>query len=166
MPCPLCNSLQAVGPLLTEEEYRQHYGPPTRSFKHKGISRTEFVSSAEKCYCCRILLEGIDGCLQQHERDLDQVVSVSFVFLYSTWDGEIRDCDKKIECIFVDETEFTIEFFTLESTDVSVYHERALLKQFRRQLPLSRCVGRCFSWDKDIARNSLGRSLREGSQVA
>ncbi|TGJ80113.1 hypothetical protein E0Z10_g8659 [Xylaria hypoxylon] len=57
------------------------------------------------------------GYLQQRERDFSQVAQVSFRFFYYAWYGEIRDCTKEIECIFVDETEIVIEFFTLEDDD-------------------------------------------------
>lgn len=118
MPCSLCNSLQGIGrPLPTEEEYRQHPSPPTRNFERKGIPRTDFVRLAETCYCCSILLQGVEGCLQQRERDFNRVVQVSFLFLYCAWDGEVKDFDKTIECTFADGSNTVIEFFTLQDDD-------------------------------------------------
>ncbi|KAI1733598.1 heterokaryon incompatibility protein-domain-containing protein [Xylaria scruposa] len=114
MPCLLCNSLQGLGRRLTNEEYFQSSNLPTRNFEHKDIPSTYFVSSAETCYCCCILLKGVNGYLQQCEHDFNLVAQVSFLFLYSGWDGEIKNCDKVIKCTFMDETEIFIEFFTLE----------------------------------------------------
>ncbi|KAI1115589.1 heterokaryon incompatibility protein-domain-containing protein [Nemania sp. NC0429] len=71
-------------------------------------------SSAETCYCCRILLKGVNGCLQQRERNFTQVIQLSFLFLYCAWEGEIKDCDKTIGCTFADGTNIDIEFFTLK----------------------------------------------------
>lgn len=123
MPCSLWNSLQGVGRPLSKEEYRRHPRPPTRNFKRKGISRADFVSSAETCYYCSVFLKGTSGCLQQRERDFNQVMHVNFLSLYCARDGEIKDCDKVIECVFADGTNTSIEFFTLEGINSLTHYE-------------------------------------------
>ncbi|KAI1074736.1 HET-domain-containing protein [Whalleya microplaca] len=117
MLCPTCNSLQGVGPLLTEDEVRRLASLPTRNFKNEDIPLPNFVQSAKICYCCNILLKGIAGCLQQHQFQLSQAVKVNFNFLYTTWVGEVKDCDKIITCELNDGSNFSIEFFTLEDDD-------------------------------------------------
>ncbi|KAI1207837.1 HET-domain-containing protein [Annulohypoxylon truncatum] len=96
MSCPSCNSLQGVGPLLTEDEARRLPRLPEHRFKSENIPWPNFLQSAETCYCCDILLKGIAG------------------FLYNSWVGAMRSCEKLITSHMNDGSEFSIELFTLD----------------------------------------------------
>ncbi|KAI1385210.1 HET-domain-containing protein [Hypoxylon trugodes] len=117
MPCLLCNYLQGVGPLLTEDDARQLPKLPSRDFKHDNIPWPKFLHSAEKCYCCAILQKGIVKCLQQRQLRPEQVVRINFRFLYPGWIDSDRGDDKDIICELDDGTEFVVEYFTLEGED-------------------------------------------------
>ncbi|KAI0387440.1 HET-domain-containing protein [Hypomontagnella monticulosa] len=114
MPCSICNSLQGVGPLLTEEQARNLAWLSSRSFRRRDIPWEDLVQSARICYCCDILLRGVTACLRQRQPQSSRVLYVDISFLYTGWEGEGNDCDKDITCKMDDGSKFVVEFFTLE----------------------------------------------------
>lgn len=118
--CQFCNSFQGVGPLLSYNEHKRRaaelkdsYGIHwIRKFVREHIIWADLERSASSCHCCEVIRTGVQGCLQQHGIEPDQVAKMKFEFLYPNYaEDEDADSDPEIMCELFDGCCFQVQFF-------------------------------------------------------
>jgi hypothetical protein len=112
--CEICGSFKRPNELLRYGER----GVPSNNFKHHELVYETLIESSLNCYCCKILFEGIAGCLEQEKKLAKDVSRIDLNFEYQTYedheDYALPDCQKEISIVFSDETKLEVELFTLE----------------------------------------------------
>lgn len=107
MNCLNCNSFKRP---LHKANYRFY-------FERTDLTWAGLLLSAESCHCCRVLGQGIEGCLAQHGHIVSDIVKLDILLHYARLDDwtneDDQDCQKLLALTLPDGKEITIEAFTL-----------------------------------------------------
>lgn len=163
MACKLCNSFKS-------SPFDRFKAP---NHEKLNLSWPILLSSSQTCECCRILCNGIEGCLGQHQVAVDDILSLSFFFNFqrpnTVYNGvpiEYKsDCQKLITAALHNDRSLSIEFFTLPGVYATSSMHGRILTAHRRGLPMSRLLGRCSDNEKDDFKYKVRRSLHNGTRM-
>jgi hypothetical protein len=122
MLCAICNRFQGRWPIYSWAQYDSNQVQGTRSLIVPDSPWERIVASAQRCYACKIIVDGCHGVFQQHQIQESDVVKCSIRFIYPshTEDVDTADCDKHLVFRLATDRRFEVELFVTEDDDCPV----------------------------------------------
>jgi hypothetical protein len=140
--CDTCGSFKRRKLLQTIQQAALDKSQST--FRRSGLSINLLKESAASCHCCKVLLNGTCGILEDENVSVPEVRSLDIELEYkSLVGGDEPDCLKTITLNLRDGKHLVIEFFTLESDGESAHIIENLSNQMK--IPHVRTAGMIFT---------------------